>query len=166
MILHYLFHIAFITLELCINEYNFIKNIEKNKNKILFFMLIDYIHNFFIFISYGFTPFILYSLFFYNKSTILNIIIFFNLVWFFVFLSYIIYDECIFLKIGNNIIPQINNNRFIDPSERLFYIFDQNMYTINRNKKNDKNMFNNTLLTNIYIILAINIIIFVFCKIN
>ena len=80
-------------------------------------------------------------------------------IWFFVFLSYIIYDDCIFLKIYNNIIPQIKNHRFIDPSERLFYIFNQDIYNTNREKQNNKNMFNRSLFINIIIIIIINIIV-------
>ena len=164
ILLSYLINIFFISAELSFMEYNFINKIEKNFNKKIQYMIFDYIHSFLIFINYGFPIFILYNLFFfYDKSDILLLIIIFNLIWLIVFTSYFLYDDCIFLKICRNIIPETHKYRFIDPSERLFYIFSQKKYELNKIKnKNNHNRFNNSLTLNIIFLILINITVLYF----
>ena len=87
----------------------------------------------------------------------------FNFIWILIFISYYIFDDCLFLKISHYLQPSLSKYRFIDPSERLYYLFDTKLYLANKinQSKDNSNLFNNTLIYQIFFLIIINIIVLI-----
>ena len=160
----YFINILFLSIESSLLEYNFIKNKVKSNKKLFYLIAIDILHVFSIFINYGFQVFILFSLFLYSKKINIRLILLFNLIWILIFISYYIFDDCLFLKISHYLQPSLSKYRFIDPSERLYYLFDTKLYSANKINlsKNNSNLFNYTLIYQIYFLIIINIVVLIY----
>ena len=147
-------NIFFISLELSLLEYNFIKTKKIDRN-LYQYLFIDFLHQFTIFINYGLQIFILFSIFIFTKKEVLILIIILNVIWLIVFISYLVFDDCIFLILSHKIVPLSSKYRFIDPSERISMMFDQKLY--NSSKKKSNSTMNEAIFIQLIILVFINI---------